>query len=136
MTENKGWSSAAICISSKEISVKEISMGLNVDDSKSFEKGTPVSPRNPASSPRKSSLWMLESGIDNCLPLSDHINALLPFIEEKHEKLNALSQSCHIELFCGYSSGSGQGSLMLGPEILKKLTLIPLELVLDLYPTG
>ena len=39
-----------------------------------------------------------------------------------------------VALFCGFSSGNGQGGFTLNPELLARLAVFGVELSLDLYP--
>jgi hypothetical protein len=80
------------------------------------------------------SLWFLESPLGENRGLSDHLAWLLDHLEPKIPVLSALSQSHRVDLFCGFSSGSGQGGFVLDTSILARLGRLGVPLVLDLYP--
>jgi hypothetical protein len=91
---------------------------------------------NPNRKIRQESSWILESGLDESEPLNLHINKLLLSIESKVERFKELMSVCDIEIFCGFSSENGQGGFVLDAELLKRMSIIPLDLVLDLYPAS
>jgi hypothetical protein len=68
--------------------------------------------------------------------LAVHLKWLLDAIEPKHEALASLAGSCQIDLFCGFSSGSGQGGFVLDGPTLARLGKFGVPLILDLYPGG
>jgi len=131
---DKNWNSASLRIGSKIMSAAEITDLLGIKPTESYEKGTPLSSRNPKSSVRHESLWIKESSLDSSKPLNTHIASLILPIESQVDLFKQLIPSCHIELFCGFSSESGQGGFVLDAALLKRLTLIPLDITLDLYP--
>lgn len=132
MDEN--WSTASLRIGSKTMSIGEITDIMGVKPTESYEKGTPLSRRNPKSAVRQESLWIKESGLDSSEPINTHISSLISLIENKVDLFKQLIPNCHIQIFCGFSSESGQGGFVLDAGLLKRLTLIPLDMTLDLYP--
>jgi hypothetical protein len=80
------------------------------------------------------SLWFLESPLGENRNLNDHLAWLLDQLEPKIPVLNTLSQSHRVDLFCGFSSGSGQGGFVLDSSTLARLGRLGVPLVLDLYP--
>lgn len=120
---NKKWHSASLRIVSLTMSPAEITKTLGIEPTRAYAIGTPVK-------------WILESGLDESEPLNLHINKLLLLIESKVERFKELISVCDIEIFCGFSSENGQGGFVLDAELLKRLNIIPLDLVLDLYPAS
>lgn len=133
-TENEKWSSASIRIASRSTDADRISRLLDTEPSVSYKKGLPVNSRNPGGPLRQEHLWIMESGLDTSRSLDAHLAKLVTFIEQKTEDLKRLLPDCEIGLFCGFSSGNGQGGLVLNADLLKKITAIPIDIVLDLYP--
>lgn len=80
------------------------------------------------------SLWFFQSPLGKNRGLNDHLAWLLDHLESKIPVLNALSQSHRVDLFCGFSSGSGQGGFVLDVSTLVRLARLGVPLVLDLYP--
>ncbi len=136
MKSSETWSSAALRVYSKSMSVAEISNALGTAATSSHPKGVPVSLRNPNSPIREESLWVLDSGLNHDQPLEDHIKRLVEYIEQKSSILNTLLPHCEVELFCGFSTDSGQGGFAFEPDLLKKLTILPLVLIFDIYSLG
>jgi hypothetical protein len=126
------WSSASLRIYSKVLSAAEIGNLLGTAPHESHEKGSAVSQR-PTSMARKESLWILKSELENSEPLEAHINNLVKYIEDKEFILRSLQLKCEIDLFCGFSSESGQYSFELDAEVLKKLTKLPITVIFDCY---
>lgn len=133
MSDEK-WSRASLRISSNTMSAAEITHTLGLKPTSSYEKGTPLSKRNPKSAVRQQSVWILESGLDSSQPLAQHIACLVALVEEKIDVLKKLLPICDIDIFCGFSSESGQGGFVLNAALLKRITAIPIDIVLDLYP--
>ena len=100
--------------------------------SKSYEKGTMLSPRNPNSQTRESALWILDS---NCLDtdrLEKHIAELLRFVESRASELMELSSQCLYDLFCGVSPTEGQQSVVLDADLLRRLEVVPIDFIVDI----
>ena len=74
--------SACFRIRSANLSPDAITSRLGTQPSRSFEKGSLLSQRNPRSGRREAALWVLESSRED-LPLSEQILELLTFIEGK-----------------------------------------------------
>jgi hypothetical protein len=119
--DNRKWGRATLRIASKELSVGEITQALETPPTGSYEKGDRISPRLPPDKKRKCSLWKLESEseVSTLERIEEHLGFLATFIETKIEPLRSLMTQCEIDIFCGYSSGSGQGGFTLSPELLK-----------------
>ncbi len=96
--------------------------------------GAPLSPRNPNSTLSEASVWTLESGLDSGNDLDTHIRQILDFVERKLTVLRQLARDCSLDLFCAYSSESGQGGAILDATLLRRMAVLSLDLVLDLYP--
>lgn len=128
------WNSASICIASDSMTPQEIGNFLGLKETRSYEKGEPISRRNPGGPKRTENIWSLKSGVDESISLEFHLEKLAKLIEMKKDKFSFLLSKCQIEIFCGFSSDSGQGGFVLKSDLLKKLTKIPIDIVLDLYP--
>lgn len=131
---NEKWSRASLRITSQSKSAAEITKLLRTEPSEAYEKGASLSRTNPQSPARQESLWVLESGLHESQPLEAHITKLLSFIERNLSVLKDLLLDCEIDLFCGFSSSNGQGGFVLTSDLLKRITVLPIDIVLDLYP--
>lgn len=130
------WSSASLRISSKSLSVTRISSILKTEPSRSIEKGSPISLRIPSPPLSEESRWLLNSGVDDSEPLEEHIRKLLSYIEQNITAFKTLLVDCEVDMRCAFSSDSGQGGFVLDAELLKRLSAIPIDMVVSLYPPG
>lgn len=124
---------ANISIKSKTTSALEITETLKTQATKSYEKGTPISPRNPLSRIREESVWILDSKALEKKELNIHIEQLICFVEERISEFKKLENTCDIEIFCGFFSDGKNGEVSLSTSLLKRLTIIPIDLVINLY---
>jgi hypothetical protein len=134
-TEEK-WNSVALRISSKTRSVAEISRMLNMKPTRSSDKGTLTSPRNPHSKIREESMWILDSDLTDSQPLEAHITKLIGYIEQNITVLKDLLVDCEIDMWCAFASNNGQGGFLLDAKLMKRLTVIPIDIIVSLYPSG
>ncbi|MCU1641386.1 MAG: hypothetical protein JWN03_1661 [Nocardia sp.] len=128
------WSTGSIRICSETVSASEISARLGITADRQFERGSLMSPRNPASARRKSSVWIRQSGLTNDSDLADHVRALVGLVGGCREELARLSVDCEMDLFLGFGSGNGQGGCVLPGGLVADLAALGLDIVLDLYP--
>jgi Domain of unknown function (DUF4279) len=132
---DQSWVSASLRIHSQKLSAQEIDKALSTTATKKFEIGDPVSKTNPKVK-RSESLWLLESGVAGSMQLEEHLIALLAFAEDRKQALAAIRNQCEVDLFCGFSSGSGQGSMVLSAGTLARIAALRIDLCVDLYPPG
>jgi Domain of unknown function (DUF4279) len=131
---NQNWSVASLRISSSVVGSAKISSILGIEPTIAYEKGTPLSHRNPKSKLREQTIWLLESGLDSSVSLERHIEHLVKIVENKINLFKELAHSCEMDLSCGFSSKAGQGGLVLESHLLQRMALIQLDFILDLYP--
>ncbi|MFB8003918.1 DUF4279 domain-containing protein [Nocardia sp. NPDC056000] len=124
----------SIRIWSEAVSASEIAARLGITADRQFERGSLMSPRNPASARRKSSVWIRQSGLSNNSDLADHVRALLGLMGGCREELARLSVDCEMDLFLGFSSGNGQGGCVLPADLVADVAALGLDIVLDLHP--
>ncbi|MFF2820446.1 DUF4279 domain-containing protein [Kitasatospora cineracea] len=128
------WSAGSIRITSRTVRADEISTRLGIVPDELFELGSLVSPRNPRSARRESSVWIRQSGLGNDSELEEHVAALVRLVRDRREELTRLSAECELELFLGFSSENGQGGCFLPAHLLAEVGGLGLDVVLDLYP--
>ncbi len=134
MEQEDKWSSASLRIASETMSTGEISRILGMVPSRSFDKGEPVSSVDPGAPRRKEFIWILESGLGDLEPLEAHIAVLVTLVENNITSMKRLFPDCYIDIRCAFSSGSGQGGFVLDAKLLGRLTVLPIDLVVDLFP--
>lgn len=128
-----GRNKASLRISSKITYVKEITDALEIEPDFFVEKGTRAVPNNPKSYVHPANMWGLESDIDESESLDAHLIRLIEFIESKISVFENLSQTCEFNIFCGYFPDGHTGHLSFSPELLKRLTAIPIEIIIKMY---
>jgi hypothetical protein len=82
----------------------------------------------------RESAWILSSPLDKSENLSAHVKWLLDRLEPKADIVRALCAKYRVDIFCGFSSGSGQGGFTLDPETLGRLAMLRIPVGFDLYP--
>ena len=136
MSQAKKWGKASLRIHSTVMDVKSITNVLQTEPTQAAKKGSLMSPRNPKSAVFEANMWVLDSRLESDHSIEDHINNLLEFIERKLPYIKELMENCQFDLFCGYSSDSGQGRICLEAEMVKRLTVIPVDLIFDIYTSS
>lgn len=126
------WSKATLRIFSKTIDPSEIGKRLGLEATKTHAKGALRSPRHEAVWP--TSMWSLNSPLSDHSDMTDHLRYLLDLLEPKMQALEHLARDCKIDLFCGFSSGNGQGGFVLDPLTLSRLAALKIPITFDLYP--
>lgn len=127
------WATATLRIHSRTLNAQKISALLRTEPTGAKVMGERLSSHNPSSAIAEAHLWRLESGLTSNRPLEEHIEKLVEFIEQKLPTFNELMKECESDLFCGYSSESGQGGFILESKMLKRLAAVHVDLVLDIY---
>ncbi|HQO58998.1 MAG TPA: DUF4279 domain-containing protein [Candidatus Omnitrophota bacterium] len=133
MDEDEKWSSAAFVAISDSLSPDMIERIIGWPPTRSHKIGDPISSRSGATL-RKQHYYSIQSMSDSTEPMEKHIDEIITPLEQKLENLKRLQGNADLCLFCGFSSGNGQGGFSLSPEMLARLSRLGLELVLDLYP--
>ena len=128
------WARCSLRISSAQKICKSISDVLGAAPSSAVDLGTPISKYDPSSGLRTNSTWILESGLGTTEPLEKHIERIFQFVESHSSGLRQLATDCSMEIFCGFSSGNGQGGFVVPSDLLRGFGESGLDLVLDLYP--
>ncbi|WP_037599865.1 DUF4279 domain-containing protein [Streptacidiphilus rugosus] len=128
------WSAGAIRITSRTVTAGEISCHLGITADQQFERDSLMSPRNPASARRETSVWIRRSGLPNDSDLADHVRVLVALVDGRREELASLSVDCDLELCLGFGSENGQGGCVLPARLLTEVGALGLDIVLDLYP--
>jgi len=105
-----------------------------LEATKTHLKGELRSPRNRAT--WSTFMWSLNSPLSEQRGMADHMQYFLDLLEPKMRALERLATDCKIDLFCGFSSGSGQGGFVLDPLTLSRLAALKIPITFDLYPPG
>ena len=133
MEEDEKWFSAALSVKSIAITPDEIEAFFSIKPTRKHYIGDAVSNRNPRNK-HKSHYYCVHSGCSSEEPMENHLENILSLFGGVSKKVKELSKTEEVVLFCGFSSGNGQGGFTLSPELLLKLSTFGVALSLDLYP--
>jgi Domain of unknown function (DUF4279) len=131
--DDSRWIRAAFCIYGETLQPDEINKDLGVQATNSGLKGQRQS-KYPRARPLRTSIWILDSPLDDHLPLKDHLKWLLDTLEPKLDVVRGIAKQYDAKLSCGYSSEHGQGGSIFDVTLLERLAKLRVPLVLDLYP--
>lgn len=133
MGDDEKWSSAAFVARSEILSPDMFESIIGLPPTHSHRIGDPISSRQ-GSAVRKNHYYSIQSMSDSREPMEKHIDEIITQLEQRIANVRSLEGKAEMFLFCGYSSGNGQGGCSLSPEMLARLSQLGLELCLDLYP--
>ena len=68
--------------------------------------------------------------------LTDHLKWLLDRLEPRLDVIRTLPAEYQVDLFCGFSSGSGQGGFTLDSTTLARIAKLGVPLNVDLHLPG
>ena len=128
------WSSCSFRVTSSKLSAEEISVALGAQPTSSKDKSDLKSPHSPELGKRDFSVWILDSGISDTDSLDRHFEVLMSFINSRIDKIRLLSKECSFDFSCSFSSGSGQGGIMIEHEILKVMGNAGIDIMINLFP--
>ena len=135
MDEHDGkWATATLRVASQTKTVEDITHTVGIAPTSVRRQGEPVTYRHPNAPLRSEPIWLLESGLGESEPLERHIGRLLDHVERNLSGFKQLSSDCSVEIRCAFSSANGQGGLVLDADLLRRLTMLPIDLVIDLFP--
>lgn len=117
---------------SDTLSARYIAETLKIEGATILEKGQKVSDR-PGARTMERAMWQLESKLSAEAELADHILSLVNLIEGKLEQLKALQKNCETEMWCFISTQRSQCGFALEPELIKKLSVLSVTLIFDVY---
>jgi hypothetical protein len=127
------WSKASFCLYGDTLQPDEISRDLGLQATNSGLKGGRQS-KYPRARELRTSIWILESPIDDHLPLQDHLKWLLDAFEPKLDVVHEIANRYDARLHCGYASEHGQGGCTFDTALLERIAKLRIPMVLDLYP--
>ena len=121
---------------SDDVRPAEVSHALNLEPTRSFLKGEPISPR--VDTPRHQHGWLLCS--ENHVHSRDtrrHLDWLLDLVERNSEAFASLvSRGVSADIYSYWVSAHGQGGPILSPPQLARLARFGLECSYDIYFGG
>jgi Domain of unknown function (DUF4279) len=135
MNENEKWYSVAFRILSDTIEPDKISSILGLQSTFEGKKGELYGGK-PGRARYDVNLWGYSLEVDDSIPFEEQIPKLLDVIEKRNESYRRLMSTSETygELVLGYSSQNGQGGAYLPSELLKRITNLELDIIINLYP--
>ncbi|MEP6901672.1 MAG: DUF4279 domain-containing protein [Actinomycetota bacterium] len=128
-----GKNKASLRLHSGVTSTDEISVALKMKPDVFKVKGSRAVPENIESYVYPAHLWLLESDLDEMESLDQHISRLIDFVESRAAAFKELIKTCEVDIFCGYFPDGWTGHFALLPDLLKRLTIIPIKIMVELY---
>ena len=132
MTE---WARATLLVGSSTLTAAEITERLGREPTRSFEKGTLMSPRNPRSRRHEEALWILESDLPDGSSVQAQLEWAAGTVAALRDQLASLPASW-VDVSIGWEPPGEQNGFTLHRELLAKLEGVPLDIVFDVYVTG
>ncbi len=81
-------------------------------------------------------MWILDSGLTDSQPLDAHIEKLISYVEQNISVLRDMLVDCEIDMWCAFTSSNGQGGFLLDARLLKRLTVIPVDIMVSIYSSA
>lgn len=133
MNDDEKCSSAAFCAHSDTLPPEQMEAIVGLPPTRSYRIGDPRSKRTNRGVYNRH-YYSIQSTISAAELLDKHIEEILSILEPRMDRVRQLAADASLCLFCGFSSGNGQGGFVLSPSLLSRLAQLGLEVVLDLYP--
>jgi hypothetical protein len=127
----RGWSRASFRIFGETLVPEELGAALDIVATKTHIKGQRHSGSRGV---WRDSAWLLCSPLQKHESLTEHLKWLLDRLEPKTDVIKAIAKKYRVDIFCGFSSGSGQGGFTIDVETLGRLANLGIPVGLDLYP--
>ena len=120
---------ATFRLTSTEVSLNKLTELLG-EPSDSFAIGDTYS---KARKKRTYNYWCRKSTLDEHIPLAEHLNQILDFVERKETEIDNLRPLCAMDIFCMLASDNGQGGAELPPELMSRAGRLGLAIGLDIH---
>ncbi len=134
MDDDEKWAAASLRVFSPALTPDELAAELGVQPDRSYRGGDRVSTRSQLPTVRSTNAVFFGSGLASGRPLEEHLEAVLTVAEGCVAGLRGLAGRAEADVFCGFSSGNGQGGFTLSPALLARLAALGLDVGFDLYP--
>ena len=133
MDEKEKWYTVTLRILSDTIEPEKISSILGLKP-KFFGKKGELYGGKPGRARYETNLWGYSLEMNDSIPFEKQIPKLLDVIETKIESYQSIisTKETHADLFLGYSSISGQGGAYLSCKLMKRITSLELDIIIDL----
>jgi|SRR5579864_395766 len=133
MNDDK-WFRASLRISGEDLRPDEITRLLGIAPTRVHLRGEPRGHGKSCESVWERSLWLLQSPLGDSRDPVEHLDWLMRVLESKRSAVKGLRGKYAMDLFCGFSSETGQGGFTLDAVTVHRLGRLGLPLSFDLYP--
>jgi len=101
---------------------------------KAWTRGEPL-PNHPTAT-RNHSRWTFQSSLPLQSSVEDHLEALLPLLEQHGDRVRRCAASFPTQLWCAIYYRDFTPTIRLSPNLLRRISELGLHLDLDLYFLG
>jgi hypothetical protein len=131
--EDRKWSAAALRVIGAELRQKDIELALDRGATHFHSSQLWLV---PGGEPYWGTLWSLYSSLGDERGVTEHLRSLLDLLGPKLDVVRTLSEKYRVDLFCGFSSLSGQGGFTLDGAFLQRIAGLGVPLGVELYLPG
>ena len=135
MAEKDKWYKVSLRISGDAFNVEEIVSILGLQPTFQGKKGELMGGK-PGRARYETNLFGFSLDKSSHIPFEEQIPELLDLIDTKINAFKRIlsTQGMEGELILAFSSGNGQGGAFISSTVLKRITDLGLQLIIDLYP--
>ena len=131
--EDRKWSTAALRVIGADLRQEDIEVAL---DRGATDFHSPQLWLVPGGKPYWGRLWSLHSSLGDERGVTEHLRSLLDLLGAKLDVVRTLSEKYWVDLFCGFSSLSGQGGFTFDGAFLQRIAGLGVPLGVELYLPG
>ena len=133
MVEDRRWSAAALRVIGDGLQRKKTDAVLAL---KATQFHSPQQWPIPGGEACWGSLWSLDSLLVDERSITEHLLSLLESLEPRLDAVRTISETYRVDLFCAFSSESGQGGFVLDGPTLARIATLGIPLGVELYLPG
>ncbi len=127
------WSTAALRIIGQELRPEDIEPMHTLGETRFH---SPQQWRVPGGGTQRGSLWSLVGALGDKNGITQQLQSLLDSLEPRLEMIRRLSEKYWVDIFCGFSSRSGQGGFILDATTLVRIAALGVPIGVELYLPG
>ena len=131
--EDRKWSTAALRVIGADLRKEDIEVALDRGATHFHSSQLWLV---PGGKPYCGTLWSLYSSLGDELGVTEHLRSLLDLLGPKLDVVRTLSEKYRVDIFCGFSSLSGQGGFTLDGAFLQRIAGLRVPLGVELYLPG
>ena len=125
---------ATLAITSSILTAQDITDILQIQPTKSHEKGTSINLKNPGQVIRDKSSWLLQSKLSRELPIQEKLEEISTLIETNLIGFQTIEDRAEIEIYCSFFLKDKSDVFSLSSTIMRKISLITIDIIVAIYP--